>query len=53
MVILTHVVREIDRVFKKINEGLDIFNTYHERHENSTNPSQRDKLESVSITNWK
>lgn len=38
--------REIDRVFKKINEGLEIFNTYHERHENSTNPSQRDKLES-------
>ncbi|ODQ59252.1 hypothetical protein WICANDRAFT_84865 [Wickerhamomyces anomalus NRRL Y-366-8] len=38
--------QEIDRVFKKINEGLEIFDTYHERHENSTNPSQRDKLES-------
>lgn len=36
-------------MFKKINEGLEIFDTYHERHENSTNPSQRDKLESVSI----
>ncbi|CAM9019618.1 unnamed protein product [Wickerhamomyces anomalus] len=41
--------KEIDRVFKKINEGLEIFDTYHERHENSTNPSQRDKLESVKI----
>lgn len=33
-------------MFKKINEGLETFDTYHERHENSTNPSQRDKLES-------
>ncbi|AMD20646.1 HDL098Wp [Eremothecium sinecaudum] len=39
--------QEIDRVFKKINEGLEIFNTYYERHENCTNnPSQKDKLES-------
>lgn len=37
--------QEIDRVFKKINEGLDIFDTFHERHENATNPSQKDKLE--------
>jgi CCR4-NOT transcription complex subunit 3 len=37
--------QEIDRVFKKINEGLDIFNTYHERHENAPNPSQKEKLE--------
>ncbi|AQZ13306.1 NOT3 (YIL038C) [Zygosaccharomyces parabailii] len=39
--------QEIDRVFKKINEGLEIFDTYYERHENCTsNPSQKDKLES-------
>ncbi|AGO11669.1 AaceriADL108Cp [[Ashbya] aceris (nom. inval.)] len=38
--------QEIERVFKKINEGLEIFNTYYERHENCTNnPSQKDKLE--------
>lgn len=38
--------QEIDKVFKKINEGLEIFNTYYERHENCTNnPSQKDKLE--------
>lgn len=39
--------QEVDRVFKKINEGLDVFNTYYERHEACTNnPSQKDKLES-------
>ncbi|EDO16143.1 hypothetical protein Kpol_1070p25, partial [Vanderwaltozyma polyspora DSM 70294] len=39
--------QEVDRVFKKINEGLEIFDTYYERHENCTNnPSQKDKLES-------
>ncbi|SCV01623.1 LAMI_0G12640g1_1 [Lachancea mirantina] len=39
--------QEVDRVFKKISEGLEIFDTYYERHENCTNnPSQRDKLES-------
>lgn len=39
--------QEIDRVFKKINEGLEIFDSYYERHENCTNnPSQKDKLES-------
>lgn len=38
--------QEIDRVFKKITEGLEIFNTYYERHESCTNnPSQKDKLE--------
>lgn len=38
--------QEIDRVFKKINEGLEIFDTFYERHENCTNnPSQKDKLE--------
>lgn len=37
--------QEIDKVFKKINEGLDIFNTYHERHENAPNPSVKEKLE--------
>lgn len=39
--------QEIDKVFKKINEGLEIFNSYYERHESCTNnPSQKDKLES-------
>lgn len=39
--------QEIERVFKKIAEGLEIFDTYYERHENCTNnPSQKDKLES-------
>lgn len=37
--------QEIDRVFKKITEGLDIFNTFHERHEHASNASQKDKLE--------
>ncbi|ODV74488.1 Not CCR4-Not complex component, partial [Cyberlindnera jadinii NRRL Y-1542] len=37
--------QEIDKVFKKINEGLDIFNTYHERHENAPNASVKEKLE--------
>ncbi|CCK69931.1 CCR4-NOT core subunit NOT3 KNAG_0D01800 [Huiozyma naganishii CBS 8797] len=39
--------QEVDKVFKKINEGLDVFDMYYERHENCTNnPSQKDKLES-------
>ncbi|SCU77826.1 LAME_0A02366g1_1 [Lachancea meyersii CBS 8951] len=39
--------QEVDRVFKKISEGLEIFDTYYERHENCTNnPPQKDKLES-------
>lgn len=39
--------QEIDRVFKKINEGLEIFDTYYERHEACTNnPPQKEKLES-------
>lgn len=39
--------QEIDRVFKKVNEGLEIFDMYYERHENCVNnPSQKDKLES-------
>lgn len=34
-------------MFKKINEGLEIFDMYYERHENCVNnPSQKDKLES-------
>lgn len=38
--------QEIDRVFKKINEGLEIFDMYYERHESCVNnPSQKDKLE--------
>ncbi|SCU78310.1 LAFA_0A05996g1_1 [Lachancea sp. 'fantastica'] len=39
--------QEVDRVFKKISEGLEIFDTYYERHENCTNnPPQKEKLES-------
>ncbi|CAL9728707.1 general negative regulator of transcription subunit 3 [Monosporozyma unispora] len=39
--------QEVDKVFKKINEGLDVFDMYYERHESCTNnPSQKDKLES-------
>ncbi|KAG7906218.1 hypothetical protein KL906_004671 [Ogataea polymorpha] len=37
--------KEIDRVFKKIGEGLEIFNTLYERHENASNGSQKEKLE--------
>lgn len=39
--------QEVDKVFKKITEGLEVFDTYYERHEACTNnPSQKDKLES-------
>ncbi|CDK29298.1 unnamed protein product [Kuraishia capsulata CBS 1993] len=38
--------QEMDRVFKKINEGLELFNTLYDRHEGCTNPSQKEKLES-------
>ncbi|CCE62285.1 hypothetical protein TPHA_0C01290 [Tetrapisispora phaffii CBS 4417] len=39
--------QEVDKIFKKINEGLEIFDTYYERRENCTNnPSQKEKLES-------
>ncbi|QPG74434.1 hypothetical protein FOA43_001763 [Brettanomyces nanus] len=37
---------EMDRVFKKINEGLEIFDTLYERHQTTSSSSQRDKLES-------
>lgn len=33
-------------MFKKIHEGLDLFNYYFTRHEASSNDSQREKLES-------
>ncbi|ANZ77594.1 BA75_04420T0 [Komagataella pastoris] len=35
----------MDRVFKRIGEGLDIFNTLYDRHESCSNSSQKDKLE--------
>lgn len=35
----------MDKVFKKIIEGLEIFDTFYERHENASNSSQKDKLE--------
>lgn len=38
--------REVETVFKKIHEGLDLFNYYFSRHEASNNDSQREKLES-------
>lgn len=37
--------REVETVFKKIHEGLDLFNYYFSRHEASNNDSQREKLE--------
>lgn len=46
---MTHrkLQQEVDKVFKKINEGIDVFDTYYTRHENCTNnPSQKEKLES-------
>lgn len=42
--VLTHT-REVETVFKKIHEGLDLFNYYFQRHESSNNDSQREKLE--------
>ncbi|KAH3661824.1 hypothetical protein OGAPHI_006002 [Ogataea philodendri] len=39
------ILWEIDRVFKKIGEGLEIFDTLYYRHENATNGSQKEKLE--------
>lgn len=38
--------KEVDAIFKKIHEGLDLFNYYFQRHEASNNDSQREKLES-------
>lgn len=37
--------QEMDKVFKKILEGLEIFDTLYERHQNASNSSQKDKLE--------
>lgn len=42
----TNVYREVETIFKKIHEGLDLFNYYFSRHESSNNDSQREKLES-------
>lgn len=36
----------MDRIFKKISEGLEIFDTLYERYETTSSSSQRDKLES-------
>jgi CCR4-NOT transcription complex subunit 3 len=35
----------MDKVFKKIIEGLEIFDTLYERHENAASSSQKEKLE--------
>lgn len=35
----------MDKVFKKIIEGLEIFDTLYERHESATSSSQKEKLE--------
>lgn len=37
--------QEMDKVFKKILEGLEIFDTLYERHQNASNSSQKEKLE--------
>lgn len=37
--------KEVETVFKKIHEGVDLFNYYFQRHEASSNDSQREKLE--------
>lgn len=36
----------METIFKKIHEGLDLFNYYYSRHESSNSDSQREKLES-------
>lgn len=38
--------QEIDRVFKRVNEGLQAFDYLYEKLTSSENPSQKDKLES-------
>lgn len=43
-VVLTET-REVDAIFKKINEGVDLFNYYFNRHQSSNSDSQREKLE--------
>lgn len=35
----------MDAIFKKIHEGVDLFNYYYTRHDSLTNDSQREKLE--------
>ncbi|CUM67263.1 uncharacterized protein PRCAT00004956001 [Priceomyces carsonii] len=37
--------KEVEAIFKKINEGIDLFDYYYSRHESSNNDSQREKLE--------
>ncbi|GMM27504.1 CCR4-NOT core subunit [Martiniozyma asiatica (nom. inval.)] len=39
------LLQEMDRVFKKITEGLEIFDSIYDRHQNASNSSQKDKLE--------
>ncbi|GMG55895.1 unnamed protein product [Ambrosiozyma monospora] len=40
------IYREMDRVFKKIAEGLESFDLLYERHEDQPTAAQKDKLES-------
>ncbi len=38
----------MDRVFKKVGEGIAVFDLIYDKMQASTNPSQKDKLEQVS-----
>lgn len=40
------LLQEIDRVFKKVKEGLDIFDHYYDKLQQCENQSQKEKLES-------
>ncbi|CCE82192.1 Piso0_001905 [Millerozyma farinosa CBS 7064] len=37
--------KEAETIFKKINEGVELFNYYYSRHQSSNSDSQREKLE--------
>lgn len=37
--------QEIDKCFKKVDEGVGVFEGIHEKIQQTTNPSQKEKLE--------
>jgi CCR4-NOT transcription complex subunit 3 len=37
--------QEIDKCFKKVSEGVTIFENIHDKIQQTTNPSQKEKLE--------
>ncbi len=41
--------REMDRVFKKVKEGLDVFNGYYDKMRQSSTASQKEKIELVCL----